>query len=56
MVSDAVGAKVLGKRSQGTLSTVSPIGCVENKAKSRSTGSPQASGADELTRTHRRGV
>ena len=34
MVSDAVGAKVLGKRSKGTLSAVSKIGCVENKAKS----------------------
>ena len=32
MVSDAVGTKVLGKRSEGTLSTVSPIRCVESKA------------------------
>ena len=37
MVSDAVGAEVLGKRSEGTLSTVSPIRCMENKAKSRFT-------------------
>ena len=34
MVSNAVGAKVLRKRSEGTLLPVSPIGCVENKAKS----------------------
>ena len=37
MVSDAVGAKILGKRSEGTLSTVSPIRRVENKAESRFT-------------------
>ena len=37
MVSDAVGAKVLGERSERTLSPVSPIRCVENKAKSRFT-------------------
>ena len=40
MVSDAVGAKVLGQRSKGTLPSVSPIGCMENKAKSGFTGSP----------------
>ena len=33
MVSDAMGAKVLGKRSEGTLSAVYPIRRVENKAK-----------------------
>lgn len=37
MVSDAVGAKVLGKRSKGTLPAVSPIQYMENKAKSRPT-------------------
>ncbi len=37
MVSDAMGAKVLGKRSERTLSTVPPPRCVENKAKSRFT-------------------
>ena len=31
MVSNAVGAKVLGKRSEGTLPSVSPIGYMENK-------------------------
>ena len=36
-----MGAKVLGKRSEGTLPSVSPIGCVENKAKGRFTGSPK---------------
>ena len=40
MVSDAVGAKVLGERSEGTLPSVSPIGCMESKAKIRFTGSP----------------
>ena len=32
MVSDAVGAKVLGQRSEGTLPSVPPIRCLENKA------------------------
>ena len=32
MVSDAGGAKVLGQRSEGTLSAVSPIRYMENKA------------------------
>ena len=46
MVSDAVGAKVLGKRSEGTLSAVSPIGRVESKAIGiRFTGSPPDSDA-----------
>ena len=39
MVSDAVGAKVLGKRSERTLSPVSPIRCVESKAESGLTSS-----------------
>ena len=30
-------AKVLEEKSKGTLSTVSPIGCMENKAQSRFT-------------------
>ena len=44
--SSAVGAKVLGKRSEGTLPSVSPIGCVENKAK---TAYLEALQAGELT-------
>ena len=46
MISDAVGAKVLRKRSERTLSTVSPIRCLENKA----TGplyKPQATDAEK---------
>ena len=45
MVSDEVGTKVLGKRSKGTLSTVSPIRCVESKAEIRFTSSPPDSDA-----------
>ena len=37
MVSNAVGTEVLGERSKGTLSTVSPIRRVENKAENRFT-------------------
>ena len=37
VVSDAVGAKVLGKRSERTLSPVSPIRYVEDKAEIRFT-------------------
>ena len=37
MVSDAVGAKVLGKRSKGTLPSVSSIGCMESEAEIRFT-------------------
>ena len=37
MVSDALGAEVLGQRSKGTLPSVSPIGCVESEAEIRFT-------------------
>ena len=40
MVPDALGTKVLGERSEGTLPPVSPIRCMESKAKIRFTGSP----------------
>ena len=50
MVSDAVGTKVLGKRSKGTLSTVSPIRCVESKAEIRFTSSPPDSDAVGVVR------
>ena len=45
MVSDAVGAKVFGKRSEGTLPSVFPIRCMESKAEIRFTGSPPDSDA-----------
>ena len=55
MVSDALGAEVLGKRSKGTLSPVSPIRCVENKA----TGpfyKPQDSDAVDVAHPQRRSI